>query len=103
MQHDEHAGRNAGQEDDDAVNLTDEKRQKVKDAAALLHDENEDLNSPSIKPMTSSARDDSEAERLREILPPPNPLLPKSVKVHAMRAPDSSIKGITFRKLKEFK
>ena len=53
--------------------------------------------------MTSSAVEDSEAEKLREILPPPNPLLPKSVMIHPSKAPESSIKGITFRKLKEFK
>lgn len=62
-----------------------------------------DLNSSSFKPMTSSAVEDSEAEKLREILPPPNPLLPKSVMIHPSKAPESSIKGITFRKLKEFK
>ena len=36
------------------------------------------------------------------MLPPPNPLLPKTMKVQE-KPPESSIKGIVFRKLKEFK
>ena len=37
-----------------------------------------------------------------EFLPAPNPLLPKTLKVQD-KPPESNIKGIVFRKLKEFK
>ena len=43
-----------------------------------------------------------DGERLAAHLPPPNPLLPKTLKVQE-KPPESSIKGIVFRKLKEFK
>jgi len=36
------------------------------------------------------------------MLPPPNPLLRKTLKVYE-KPPESSVKGIVFKKLKEFK
>ena len=64
--------------------------------------QDEELFSPGLKTKNSSARDDSETERLQEALPPPNPLLPKSI-IIPDRPPESSIKGIVFRQLKNFK
>ena len=50
----------------------------------------------------TSAPDSSEVEVQVIIMPPPNPLLPKSMKVQD-KPPESSIKNIVFKKLKEFK
>lgn len=60
-----------------------------------------DFTSPMLKEMTSSAMDDSEAEKL-PILPPPNPILSLSVRKNE-RPPESTVKGIIFCELKEFK
>ena len=53
--------------------------------------------------LTSIVDDTETSEVVREIpLPPPNPLLPKSVKIHD-QVPGSIIKGIVFREIKDFK
>ena len=59
-------------------------------------------NAPVSNFFTSNPEDSSEHDLMSPLLPPPNPLLPKTMKV-LDKPPESSIKGITFRKLKEFK
>lgn len=64
-----------------------------------------DVAASTNPPTSVQGGEETKAEEMSKpaaILPPPNPLLPKTVKVHD-KAPESNIKGITFRKLKEFK